>query len=258
MYHDFQHSCIDVEICDSAWKGTRCIVIDSDCMAAMLSAAVGPEEYCLCLCSFGDGLSRRAVLKNRTIRRSTKQTKNYLRNTDHLKGITPNLNLNERLRDSPVPWHCRARCQLISFKAAMALRPCVQRWNLEDSSAARPGRSCQCGPARQEKFQVSRRKSHRIFLENSREKSGIPPKKSGFVIGLPHTINPDKPPKNYKDAMSRPDSQEWAKAYMDGYMGKLGFKERQFFATVALPKGAKVSGTTTRLDYKIDNGVLTK
>jgi hypothetical protein len=38
----------------------------------------------------------------------------------------------------------------------------------------------------------------------------------------------------------------------------LGFKERQVFATVALPKGAKVLGTTTRLDYKIDNGVLTK
>ena len=55
--------------------------------------------------------------------------------------------------------------------------------------------------------------------------------------------------------MSRPDNQEWAKAYMDEY---LGFKERQVFETVALPKGAKVLGTTTRLDYKIDNGVLTK
>jgi hypothetical protein len=29
-------------------------------------------------------------------------------------------------------------------------------------------------------------------------------------------------------------------------------------ATVALPKGAKLSETTTRLDYKIDNGVLNK
>jgi hypothetical protein len=29
--------------------------------------------------------------------------------------------------------------------------------------------------------------------------------------GLPDTINPDKPPKNSKDAMSRPDNQEWAK-----------------------------------------------
>ncbi len=76
--------------------------------------------------------------------------KNYLRNTDHFKLITPHLNVNERLRDSPVPWHCRARCQLIGFKAAMALRLCVQRRNLEDSSAAR--RRFQCGPARPAMF----------------------------------------------------------------------------------------------------------
>jgi hypothetical protein len=29
--------------------------------------------------------------------------KNYLRNTDYFKVITLNLNLNERVRDSPVP-----------------------------------------------------------------------------------------------------------------------------------------------------------
>ena len=44
--------------------------------------------------------------------------------------------------------------------------------------------------------------------------------------------------------MSRPDNQEWAKTYMNEY---LGFKERQVFATVPLPKGTKVLGTTTRL-----------
>ncbi len=55
--------------------------------------------------------------------------------------------------------------------------------------------------------------------------------------------------------MSRPDNQEWAQAYMDEY---LGFKERQVFATVPLPKGGKVLSTTTLLDYKIDNGMLTK
>ncbi len=75
------------------------------------------------------------------------------------------------------------------------------------------------------------------------------------VQGLPDTIDSDKPPKNYKDAMSRPDNQEWAKAFMDEY---LGFKERQVFATVALPKGAKLLETTARLDYKIDNVVLNK
>ncbi len=43
----------------------------------------------------------------------------------------------ERLRYSPVPWNWRARCQHIGFKAAMALPPCEQRRNLEESSAAR-------------------------------------------------------------------------------------------------------------------------
>jgi hypothetical protein len=66
--------------------------------------------------------------------------KNYLQNTDYFQVINPNLNLNERVRDSPVPWHCRAECQLIGFKAATALRPCVQQRNLEDSSAARRAR----------------------------------------------------------------------------------------------------------------------
>jgi hypothetical protein len=75
-----------------------------------------------------------------------------------------------------------------------------------------------------------------------------------IVQGLLDTIDPDKPPKNYMDAMSRPDNQEWAKAYMDEY---LGFKEREVLATFQLPKGTKVLGSTTRFDYKVDNGVLT-
>ncbi len=54
------------------------------------------------------------------------------------------------------------------------------------------------------------------------------------VQGRPDTIDSGKPPKNYKDAMSRPDNQEWAKASMDEY---LGLKERQVFATVPLPNG---------------------
>ncbi len=49
----------------------------------------------------------------------------------------PSARWTERLRDSPVPWQCRAWCQQIGFKAAMALRPSVQRRNLEHSNAAR-------------------------------------------------------------------------------------------------------------------------
>jgi hypothetical protein len=39
------------------------------------------------------------------------------------------------------------------------------------------------------------------------------------VKGLPNSINPDKPPKSCKEAMSREDSAEWAEAYNKEYMG---------------------------------------
>ena len=51
------------------------------------------------------------------------------------------------------------------------------------------------------------------------------------VKGLPDTIDPDKPPRNYKDAMSRPDNQEWAEAYQKKFQG---FKDRGVFATVTV------------------------
>jgi hypothetical protein len=76
-----------------------------------------------------------------------------------------NHDASEKVRDSPVPWLCRAECQHISFQPVMALRPCVQRRNLEDSSAAR--RAPAMVPVRPgAPGEVSRRKKHRIFLEN--------------------------------------------------------------------------------------------
>jgi hypothetical protein len=75
------------------------------------------------------------------------------------------------------------------------------------------------------------------------------------VQGLPDTGDPDKPPRNYKDAMSRPDNQKWAGACQKEFQG---FKDRGVFSTVRPPKGAKILETTTRLDSKIDNGVLDK
>ncbi len=53
--------------------------------------------------------------------------------------------------------------------------------------------------------------------------------------------------------MNCPDNQEWAEACQKKFQG---FKDRGVFATVRPPKGAKILGTTTRLDYKIDNCVL--
>ncbi len=66
-------------------------------MAAMLSAAVGPEGYGLCLCSFGDGL-----VSKQDDSQIDEANKSYLRNTDHFKVITPNLNLKERVPEDGV------------------------------------------------------------------------------------------------------------------------------------------------------------
>jgi hypothetical protein len=55
--------------------------------------------------------------------------------------------------------------------------------------------------------------------------------------------------------MARPDREQWAKAYQKEYQG---FKDRNVLKVVELPKGAKVLGTTTRLEYKINNRVFEK
>ena len=73
--------------------------------------------------------------------------------------------------------------------------------------------------------------------------------------GLPISINPDRPPKNYKDAMSRIDKQEWAEAYDKEYQG---FFERQAFKVVPAKPGVKIHDTLTRLEYKEDNGTFLK
>jgi hypothetical protein len=39
------------------------------------------------------------------------------------------------------------------------------------------------------------------------------------IKGLPGNIDPTKPPKNFRDAMSREDSQEWAEAYDAEHQG---------------------------------------
>jgi hypothetical protein len=73
MYHDFQHSCIDIDFVFDSDSGEYGIVNDSYCVAAMLSAAVGPELLPLPVLIWGrTGLK---FLKNRAIRVSTKQTK---------------------------------------------------------------------------------------------------------------------------------------------------------------------------------------
>ena len=57
--------------------------------------------------------------------------------------------------------------------------------------------------------------------------------------------------------MTRPDRELWAKAYQKE-LEYQGFKDRSVLKVVELPQGAKVLGTTTRPEYKINNGVFEK
>ena len=40
--------------------------------------------------------------------------------------------------------------------------------------------------------------------------AGISHRSDRTTKGLPTSVNPDRPPKNYKDAMSRENKQDWA------------------------------------------------
>ncbi len=66
------------------------------------------------------------------------------------------------------------------------------------------------------------------------------------VKGLPDSIDPNKPPRNYRDVMQQEDQQEWAEAYDNEYQG---FIEPGTLKLARPVKGAKVLDTTTRANY---------
>ena len=73
--------------------------------------------------------------------------------------------------------------------------------------------------------------------------------------GLDPRINPDKPPRNFRFAMTALDNQAWAAAYNSEY---LGFKQREVFKLVEPAPGVRIHDTLTRLEYKQDNGEFLK
>ncbi len=62
--------------------------------------------------------------------------------------------------------------------------------------------------------------------------------------GLPNSVDTNKPPRNYQDAMSHEDQQEWAAANME---------EHQFFHEQGT---LKVARPEPGADYKVRNGVF--
>jgi hypothetical protein len=75
------------------------------------------------------------------------------------------------------------------------------------------------------------------------------------VKGLTDSIDPNKPLRNYRDAMQRKDRQEWAEAYDEEYQG---FIEQETLEIARPGKGAKVLDTTTRANYVVTNVVFDK
>jgi hypothetical protein len=73
--------------------------------------------------------------------------------------------------------------------------------------------------------------------------------------GLPDDIDPNDPPRNYAEAMRRKDSKEWQEAFDKEAQG---FIQRKSFTQKRPPPGAKIIGTTTTLEYKMDNGEFIK
>ena len=89
----------------------------------------------------------------------------------------------------------------------------------------------------------------------ARMKEDLPTDPEGSVGGVPAGVDVTKPPKNFRDAMSREDRQEWAEAYDSEYQG---FYDHGTLKVVRPEPGAKVIGTTTRTEYKVVNCVFKK
>jgi len=88
-------------------------------------------------------------------------------------------------------------------------------------------------------------KARALVARMEAEPSVVGDHNSMRVKGLPDSIDPKKPPRNYRDAMSREDKHEWAEAYMAEYQG---FLTQGTLKIVKPEKGAKILDTTTRAD----------
>ena len=98
-------------------------------------------------------------------------------------------------------------------------------------------------------------KARALVARMEAEPPWVGDRNSMHVKGLPDSINPKKPPRNYRDAMSREDKHELAEAYMAEYQRFLTQGTLKRFKP---KKGAKVLDTTTSADYKVTNGVFDK
>ena len=67
------------------------------------------------------------------------------------------------------------------------------------------------------------------------------------LTGLDPRINPNKPPRNFRDTMKALDKQAWAAPYNSEF---LGFPQREVFKVVRPEPGVRIDETLTKLEYK--------
>ncbi len=104
---------------------------------------------------------------------------------------------------------------------------------------------------------MSRWQHDQLSLHKSqhREQANFAGVKHRTLKGLDPRINPDKPPRNFRDATKALDKQAWAEAYNSEC---LEFVEQDVFKVVKLEQGVRIHDTITRLEYKEDNGDFLK
>ncbi len=68
--------------------------------------------------------------------------------------------------------------------------------------------------------------------------------------GLPGNIDPTKPPKNFRDAMSREDSQEWAETYDAQHQG---FYEHQTLTISVGKTGTRCQDLGYNNTYRVED-----
>ena len=79
-------------------------------------------------------------------------------------------------------------------------------------------------------------------------------RQKAYVAAI-RTVDYSKPPKSFKDALSRPDKEGWLESYRREWQG---FKTRDALEVVRREKWMKVLGSVTRNEYKMVGGKLHK
>ncbi len=87
-----------------------------------------------------------------------------------------------------------------------------------------------------------------LHKSRHREQANFAGVKHRTLKGQDPRINPDKPPRNFRDSMKALDKQAWAEPYNSKC---LGFVERGVFKVVKSEPGVRIHNTITRIEIAV-------